>query len=146
MLTLWAGVNDDVNLYRSSTAGSSWQPAGQSLPAIVTSVAVSYEDGDHAVAYAKDVDIYTTKDGGETWTPTDFPPLKVKEIAFVRGQSGLVAVGTAAGFFVSVDGGFTWTQLDAGLTNTQFRRVLPFSEGLTIYGGSIGGGLFRLTL
>ncbi len=122
--TLLAGTRSGL-LYRSGNAGESWEPAPfpHLYRSSIYSIAIDpkhsgvYFIGVAAEAKRKDdtvAGIYTTGDGGKTWTQVDDMKGKsVFALAVWPGDSAEIAAGTDEGVWRSGDGGKTWARASA---------------------------------
>jgi MYXO-CTERM domain-containing protein len=79
--------------------------------------------------------------GGNNWFAGYVHP-DVHAIAFDPSQPGTVFAATDGGVARSVDGGQTWTQLNAGIATLQLYALCADpSSPLTVYGGSQDNGI-----
>jgi subtilisin family serine protease/photosystem II stability/assembly factor-like uncharacterized protein len=65
--------------------------------------------------------IFTSKDGGQTWSNTAFPNVPIQDLKFSGDGQAIVAVTDYNGVWVSTDEGGTWRQLSGelyGVTDT----------------------------
>src|SRR5262249_51746450 len=87
-----------------------------------------------------DYGLFTSGDGGTTWTPAGVVAT-VNAIA-ADPRVGIVFAGTNAGIFESADGGTSWAPSNDGLTNTRILSlaVLPYG---TVVAGTNGGSVFE---
>jgi len=95
-------------------------------------------------------------DSGATWQSANgnlpkvtidgvdfFPPIRA--VAVAPDGSAVYLATQAAGLFQSVDGGATWTALEAGLNEQSFESLafLPGQPPSTLLVGGSGGGVYR---
>ncbi|MGA1793915.1 MAG: WD40/YVTN/BNR-like repeat-containing protein [Thermoplasmatota archaeon] len=86
--------------------------------------------------------IYTSSNGGATWTPMlDDDPFKapIKKVAPL--DNGRLIAGTNSGVYISADSGASWTPQNNGL---DFQGIGSMSwSSDTLYAGTLGGGVFK---
>lgn len=135
--TLLAGTRSGL-LYHSANAGESWEPAP--FPHLYRSSIYSIAmDPKHSGVYwigvaadAKRNDdtvagIYTTGDGGKTWTQVEAMKGKsVFALAVWPGDSATIAAGTDEGVWRSLDAGKTWARASAG-DNPEMQAVVSLA-------------------
>jgi photosystem II stability/assembly factor-like uncharacterized protein len=127
---LYAGSGDGL-LHFTHDGGASWQPAEvEGLPgfARIHQIVASPHDTDVAYAachnfFAGDFKpyLYTTTDGGATWTSinADLPEHgSTYTIGVDHVDPDLIFVGTMTGVFVSNTGEIAWVKLEAGIPSS----------------------------
>jgi photosystem II stability/assembly factor-like uncharacterized protein len=126
-----------VGLYRSSDAGATWQLLAScdrdGVPRRIGAIAIDPQDSQHLllggiglneVSQQADLGgLYTSRDGGLTWTRETFVSQNnywCHAVRFDPANSQIVyatftAQGQKSGIYKSLDGGRTWVQLRTGL-------------------------------
>jgi ligand-binding sensor domain-containing protein len=83
--------------------------------------------------------VFRSDDFGATWTITGLTGLTTYAL---HAMDSLLFAGTSGGgVYLSSDSGATWTPFNNGLPSTQVARLT--SDGVYLYAGTLGGGLFR---
>jgi hypothetical protein len=83
--------------------------------------------------------VYRSDDFGATWTASG---LSGNVVYALHTVDSLLFAGTSnGGMYMSDDTGATWTAFNDGLTTLQVARLT--SDGVYLYAGTLGGGLFR---
>jgi photosystem II stability/assembly factor-like uncharacterized protein len=92
--------------------------------------------------------VWRSEDGGQTWQQTAAgmdPNEPIYEITADPTRPGvLYASSGLSGVFYSTDHAQTWSRVSKGLTFTSVRGLGLSADGLTLYAGTVGGGVFRL--
>lgn len=104
-------VGERGHVLLSADAGASWHQA-RSVPTDVLLTAVAFVDPGTLVAVGHDETILRSEDGGERWTQVHGSPDAQQPLLDVWmgvGGRGL-AIGAYGGYFVTADGGRSWTK------------------------------------
>jgi hypothetical protein len=147
-----AAIGDDSGgggIYTSSDSGTTWVQTSAPVTNQWTSVASS-ADGSRLVAANRE-QIYWSSDFGSTWTPSSGPATDWTSVACSADGTKwtAVAVGSAAGVYLSTNSAATWTlSLVPGL-RWEFGAVVSSADGtqLAAAGGSaqFGGPIYLST-
>jgi len=94
--------------------------------------------------------MFRSEDGGSSWALVSsglHPEAFIVDIVVDPSNPNNVwAADVRGGVFYSADYGKTWTEVNQGLTNRSITALGISSDGLTLYAGSDGGGVFRLSV
>jgi hypothetical protein len=83
--------------------------------------------------------VYRSSDDGSTWTASG---MSGNIVYALHTMDSLLFAGTASGgVYLSTDTGATWTAYNTGLASLQVARLT--SDGVYLYAGTLGGGVFR---
>jgi DNA-binding beta-propeller fold protein YncE/photosystem II stability/assembly factor-like uncharacterized protein len=158
--TVYAGGNYLVpRIFVSTDGGESWQASGQRLPESSSGVdAIAFSPGyainrtarlsspKSAYAWLKNRGLYRSTDGGTSWEQVFEEEWSVQSLALSPRFStdGMLFVGVLFGqLYQSLDGGFTWQDLNAGLpAGTVWVRALVLSPDFE-RDGTLFAGLDR---
>ena len=151
--TLYAGTSGGV--YKSIDGARSWQMVNNGLVASdvlkssralgVTRIKVDPHQPD-TVYIATLSGLYTTHDGGQSWTRigTALSDHMLSDLVLDPSHSLVVYVTNRNGVFRSDDGGMTWESRNAGLSNVNIRALaISAIDSNVLYVGTNGKGLFR---
>jgi hypothetical protein len=134
----WTFVSTYSNLYYSTNQGSTWNPNHSGLP--VQGVMSISDDAYNRVfsvtnTFGSFTKLYRSVGGTSSWTRIDQPmtvnsydPDMYSIINEVTGDSVLIAA-TFFGFYISTDGGDTWTEEDCGETSDYVYALEEFLSG-----------------
>jgi photosystem II stability/assembly factor-like uncharacterized protein len=162
-------VGTAAGLYRSEDDGENWVylsdldrvtgnvpvidwsviPTGLESP-IVYDVDLDPADSELIYAAATPGGVYRSTDGGASWAQAaagmdpNEPVFTVEPDPFRTGV--IYASSTVSGVFVSTNHGNSWIPLSQGLEIRNIRGLSISGDGLHIYAGSAGGGVYRLDL
>ncbi|MEO6668372.1 MAG: T9SS type A sorting domain-containing protein [Ferruginibacter sp.] len=150
--TIWFGTLSG-RMYKSTNFGKDWtvntvDPAGNGVYEIAFN-----DDKLHGVTHVRTATqtlLYSTTDGGVTWTNLGIPPYwKSSRITAVPGTNALVStsvIPTNQGSAISYDNGTTWTELE----NTAPKAVARFLDehtgwagGFYFLGPPFSGGIYK---
>jgi photosystem II stability/assembly factor-like uncharacterized protein len=138
-------------LFATSDYGDHWtevQVQPGDVP--VRSVGVDPTDPDHMLAGIPGRGLFRSQDGGVTWGQVSAglePNGNHRDILYDPAHPGVVYTSDiVSGIYRSDDAGETWQKLDAGLTNRAATGLSLSQDGLHLYAGTSGGGVFRLDL
>jgi photosystem II stability/assembly factor-like uncharacterized protein len=146
-----AGTN--AGLYRSFDVSKGWQKLSYgSFDPRTTCISTNLRDPDTIWVGTPSGGVLVTRDGGKTWRqadgiPRDFP---VNTIAQDPQRPDYVYVGTKQAFYMSHDGGTTFTRRGGNLPFGDFTSILinarngdEIFAGNAYQTGEIGGGVYR---
>jgi photosystem II stability/assembly factor-like uncharacterized protein len=135
--TVYAGT--DLGSYRSSNSAGAWSALSTGLRQ-GRALAVKPTDPTVMVAGFGAGGIYRSSDTGGNWIATiDDAATKLFVTALLYDTSGsTVFAASGSGVFRSVDDGATWTDISAGLANTDV-RCLALGPGSTLHAGTAQG-------
>jgi photosystem II stability/assembly factor-like uncharacterized protein len=136
-------------VFRTQDGGVTWQPASLGLSQGVMTLALEPHNPEVMYAGTGSNGIYKSQDGGETWKPSSTgmdPNEPIFAIAIDPSRPNIVFAGSIrSGVFISQDSGKTWLKLNDGL-RTRAVHILAISfDGETLYAGTRGEGIFRLS-
>ncbi|MCJ7678663.1 MAG: hypothetical protein MUO35_13195 [Anaerolineales bacterium] len=144
-------VASQNGLFKSTDGGASWTSPStllQDLP--VRTVAVSPGDSNHLLAGVQYRGLFISEDGGVIWrqVTAGLEPNGIqRDIVFDPTTPDIVYVADiTSGVYQSTDAGESWVRQTKGLTNRAVTSLSISSDGLHLYAGTSGGGVFRLDL
>ncbi|MCF6287162.1 MAG: hypothetical protein L3K26_18540, partial [Candidatus Hydrogenedentes bacterium] len=166
----WAASKSGVRRVTNYLSAPVWSgalfPQGDGSP--YYAVAVDHFDGTQNTAYAGNVRVYKTTDGGAAWVrqlsaeeaPVNLPSATVGALATSTTRDGLVAAGfydardeAHGALYLSLDGGDTWAEivLEAGGVDVYALLFIEEPAGETLYVGvgysadnPSGAGVYRV--
>ena len=144
-------VASQKGLFRSADGGGSWSLVS-SLPigGGVRTVGVSPADPERMLAGVQYRGLFLTQDGGTTWRQVTAglePNGIFRAVVFDPTNPQIVyASEIGGGVYRSEDGGESWAKIPAGLTQRAVTSLSLTADGLHLYAGTSGGGVFRLDL
>ncbi|HEY9077596.1 MAG TPA: hypothetical protein VIO61_13770 [Anaerolineaceae bacterium] len=138
-----------TGVFKSTNNGKDWESASGGL-----SSAKIYPNG-IAIALSQPNTIFMadfnyhgvwkTTNAAGSWSSTGLQSKLIYSVAVNPSNSNIVLAGTVLnGILRSTDGGTTWVQSDAGITNTQATGMV-FPEEKTVYASVYGSGVWKST-
>jgi photosystem II stability/assembly factor-like uncharacterized protein len=159
---MYVGTNKAVS--KSTDGGNTWAPAGNGLTSrYMLALAIDPKNTDVLYVGTDGGGLFKTEDSGDNWvavggeiwmtksTADEFampgeepqPVLLVSSVVVNPVNTAIVYAGNPSGVFRSADGGQTWEQINAGLSNTEVKCLTVSSaEPVTVYAGTADGKLF----
>ncbi len=137
-----AGTGTKSRIYKTNDAGAHWNLLFTNPDAEGFWDSIAFWDEQHGIlagdVVAGQIAVFTTEDGGQTWSRQKMPAALEKEGAFAASNSSLTLRGTREGrqgresvseqsvwfgstrsrVFRSTDGGITWTVATTPVSNT----------------------------
>ncbi len=114
-------------------------------------LSLAFEAADGSVVYAgtRASGVYRSVDGGASWTPSLVgmdPNEPVPSIVVDPRRPNVVyAASSRSGLFISANSGRTWRLHNEGLRTRSILVLALASDGQTLYAGTQGEGVFRLS-
>ena len=140
----------EAGILRTQDGGKTWQPFGQSLAGQKV-MTLALQPGSGEVLYAGMLSggVYRSQDGGESWQPSS-SGMDANEPIFAIAvdpvRKNVVYAGSArSGVYISQDSGQTWVIHNEGLRTRAVHVLALSSDGNTLYAGTRGEGVFRLS-
>ena len=116
----------------------------------VRTVGIDPSDPERMLAGIPGRGLFHSQDGGTTWRQVSAglePNGNHRDIVYDPAHPGVVYTSDIlSGVYRSEDGGETWQKLNTGLTNRAATGLSVSHDGLHLYAGTSGGGVFRLDL
>jgi len=99
--------------YKSTDAGKTWTTVTTDLPGLdIHGLTVDPENADRVYAHVVGFGIFTSEDGGSTWTKlSDTAPPSAYNLAVGESSESFFVAAGQAGLWHSVDGGRTWARI-----------------------------------
>jgi photosystem II stability/assembly factor-like uncharacterized protein len=146
-----AYVASKLGLFKTTDAGETWQLLSRlSQTGPVRTVAVSPADPSKVFAGVPYQGLFVSEDGGATWRQLSAglePNSNYRDIIFDPINPEVIYIADIlSGVYRSEDGGESWARLSQGMTNRAATTLALSSDGLHLYAGTSGGGVFRLDL
>ena len=146
---LWAATGAGWVL-GSQDGGENWQPYTEQLYARhITALALHPENDDIIYAATYNYGVFMSTNQGHTWQwrrlgMDPYEPISSLLIDPVR-PNVMYAGSMKRGIYLSEDGGNVWRLINSGLSMRSIRSLSISSDGNTLYAGTDGGGVFRLS-
>lgn len=100
----------------SSDAGKTWEQLSTLIKGVIFN-GIRFIDKTNGFIVGSAGTIFTTKDGGQTWTKQSNGTTEdLRDVSFPNNNLGF-AVGTKGSIFKSTDGGSSWVELESGVDN-----------------------------
>ena len=159
---MYAGTDGGVS--KTTNGGDAWVQVNNGLTTrYILSLAIDPENTNILYAGTDNAGLFMTEDGGDNWISIggdiwmtkglidEFAPpgeepqttLLVSSLAVNPANTAIVYAANPSGVFRSADSGQTWSQINAGLTNTEVKSLtITSAEPVTVYAGTADGKLF----
>ena len=139
----WHGV------YKSLNGGRDWENTSSGLNLKVSNITINPKIPDMLFAGAQNDGIYISIDGGLTWKKSSSgmePNETVTSIVIDPLRANVIyAGGKRGGVYLSEDQGKSWRLINNGLSTRSVITLEISSDGLVLYAGTYGEGVFRLS-
>jgi len=141
--------NETTLVYKTVDGGATWTLSSTGMIPGDGVLSFGVDPGNSQNVFAGGyTKFYRSSDGGMNWTPAT-QTVQLANPILVRG-GGLPLVALGADFdtsapYISEDGGDTWTPSAAGLPPTIYTLAADPSNGLRLFAGTVGLGVFVST-
>ncbi|MDQ1534544.1 MAG: hypothetical protein QOF28_2305 [Actinomycetota bacterium] len=149
--TVYLGTKQG-DIYRSTKGGAprSWTTAAKLSSRVRSLVVTPSFANDHTLFAGTEKGVFTSADGGATWTPTGPKDIALLAMSANYAGDGTVFAGTEHGLFATRDRGRTWNLVSAApfssATKVEALALSPaFGSDRTVLVSVSGVGLFRST-
>ena len=142
--TLFLSGNGTPNVAKSIAGGAGWTDA---VPAGGYVYAIAVDPRNASTVYAGIQQpsgtrgVWKSVNGGATWTVTGLTGVAVHALVIDPADSNVLHAGTETGYYYSINGGTSWTQLNTGLPNVdaQFIQTLAMAGNHRVIAGTYSG-------
>ena len=160
-------VSHGDGVYKSTDSGRSWVHLGLEDTRHIGRIRIHPKNADvvyvaalgHAFGRNRERGVYRSKDGGQNWEQVLFRSEKAGAVDLSMDPNNpriiyaavfeaqrypwtMISGGPDSSLYRSTDGGDTWVDYSAGLAPSYLRRMAADAVTKTLYGGTVGGGLF----
>lgn len=140
-----------LGVFSSTDGGKTWDDISLGLRSKdLLSIEVVFSEETTILASLSAFGMYRTDDGGNTWKRSGSGMGSEEYVSAItndRNHPDIVYVASeVSGFYISDDGGMSWKQNNNGLENRSVRTIVLSDDGNTLYAGTNGGGVFRLSI
>ena len=149
--TIYLGTKQG-DIYRSTKGGAprSWTTAAKLSSRVRSLVVTPSFERDHTLFAGTEKGVFTSADGGATWTPTGPKEIALLAMSANYVSDGTVFAGTEHGLFVTTDRGRRWNLVSGApfspATKVEAIALSPaFGTDRTMLVSVSGVGLFRST-
>jgi photosystem II stability/assembly factor-like uncharacterized protein len=145
--TIWFGT-DLGRIFRSSDKGFTWTAYDSVYSTDFGLDRFTFSSATKGILMIHNTSkVYSTVDGGATWSPITTPNFYKTEIAYIPGTSTVVAGAEATPFgsSYSTDDGLTWTTIDALYHGTAVFLNASFGFSAGMNSSSTVGGIYKFT-
>lgn len=150
---VYAGTRGS-GLFKSTNGGDSWVNTTGNLPSqTIHGLALSPTTPGLVYAATKEAGVWKSTNGGATWTQSlsgdlasSIYPSKMMMAVVIdpRNDAIVYAADYRSGVYRTTDGGATWTPITAGLATRAVSSLALSADGVYLYAGTWGEGVFRL--
>jgi photosystem II stability/assembly factor-like uncharacterized protein len=148
-----SATNGDGGFFKSTDGGATWSRVWPWLGGVL---AVDPQTPTTLYASFRQVELAKSTDAGGSWTTGTSLSSPITCLAIDSRTPTTIYAGTTVylgtavayrgGVFRSTDGGITWSEVIAGLTNLDVRALaIDPQTPTTVYAGTYGGGVFKST-
>lgn len=134
---------DEFQVYKSSDSGNSFSGNGSPGPGALLK-SVSFRNQDNGAISCASGQIYTTTDGGASWSLYNGNQVADLPAILYAGTSTIYSCGTAGEIVKSSDSGQNWTNLNVRYTESPLRAVDAVNAN-TAYVAGIAGTILKTT-
>lgn len=147
--TVWVATPSS-GIFRTSDGGSTWElTSAHRFEGMVLSMTGDPQDPRRLYLGLVRGGVYRSEDGGEKWRKQTVgmdPNESIGSIVLDPVRPHILYAGSwNSGVFLSEDSGGNWTRINAGLRTRSVRELAISSDGATLYAGTRGEGVFRLS-
>jgi photosystem II stability/assembly factor-like uncharacterized protein len=137
-------------VYYTEDLGQTWNPGSEGLGSrLVMDLAGDPNEPNILFAGTASRGVFKSEDGGRSWRAMSAgmdPNESIFSVAIDPVRPNVVYAGSSrSGVFVSEDGGASWRLINDGLTTRGVNCLSISGDGETLYAGTRGGGIFRLS-
>jgi hypothetical protein len=142
--TLGAGI------FRTEDRGQTWSAVNSGLGSkFFMTLAGDAQNPDILYAGSVDRGVYKSEDRGGSWRSISYgmdanEPVYALAVDPLRPDV-IYAGSVGSGLFLSEDGGARWRLINTGLLTRAVNSLAISADGETLYAGTYGGGVFRLS-
>ena len=146
---IWAAVVPG-GVFTSQDSGETWESRSGGMDSLAVAD-LALDPFNPATLYAASPNggVFKSKDDGLTWTRFSVgmdPNERVVAIVVDPVRKDVVYAGTRfSGVYISEDGGERWRLLNDGLVTRALFSLSMSPDGSTLYAGTQGGGVYRLS-
>lgn len=138
-------------VYISMNEGATWFPSNIGLSGMdVRAVDISTTQSDILFVSVINKGIYKSTDGGQSWNKSSRglnPESFIVDISINPNNENEIWIADfLSGVYVSIDGGVNWIQHNKNLTNRAVSSLAFSNDGNTLFAGTHGAGVFRLSI
>ena len=143
-------ASTNKGILSTQDGGKTWSQVAQGVPSEdALSISISPHSSSIMLAGFDRRGLYRSEDNGASWVNSTIgmnPEAKVTSIVFDPSNEMVVyAADENSGVYYSDDMGKTWQQLINGLDFRSVTSLTISSDGLDLYAGVEGGGVYRLS-
>lgn len=136
-------------VFKTSNGGTTWVPTSNGLlDTMVMSLAGDPNNPDVLYAGTEGAGVFKSENGGASWQASSAgmnPNEPIGAIVVDPARSDVIYAGSwLSGVYLSENGGGTWQLINNGLRTRSVRTLAIASDGLLLYAGTRGEGIFRL--
>lgn len=140
----------ETGVLQSLDGGATWRFINQGLEfPKITAILIDHYSPEFLYVGTGGGGIYRSTNGGKTWSFSSYglpPEAYVTSIVASPATPSVMFAGTLnSGVFMSEDEGKTWKPINTGLANRSITSLTISKDGQTLYAGTAGGGVFRLS-
>jgi photosystem II stability/assembly factor-like uncharacterized protein len=138
-------------IFHTEDRGQTWSARNSGLGSMFT-MDIALDPSNAGILYAgtNDRGVFKSEDGGETWkgirTGMDSNEPVYAVVVDPAHPQVVFAGSFRSGIFLSEDGGARWKLLNDGLTTRAITSLSITHDGETLFAGTRGGGVFRLSI
>jgi len=136
-------------VFHTEDGGNLWKSLSSGLPPMVMDLALDPTDLNVIYAATATRGIFKSLDGGKSWKTSNVgmdPNEPIGSIVIDPVHPNVIYAGSwRSGVYWSKDGGKTWGLISNGLHTRSVRTLSISSDGETLYAGTRGEGVFRLS-
>jgi len=147
---LWVAV-PALGIYTSKDSGETWEIISTNLQSKdILTIEVVFSPEPTIFASLAESGLYRSDDRGVSWNRSGFgmgSEEYISDITYDKNNPNILyAASEISGFYISNDSGMSWIQNNTQLENRSLKNIVLSEDGNTLYAGTNGGGVFRLSI
>lgn len=147
LVAAYGGRVPTGGFFESVDHGATWAEF-TALRNIARPISIAFDPRNPAILFAggESGEFATSSDGGANWVIRTGPSLPRETLVDPADQGVLYGISQFGAIVTSLDNGQSWNPLNPQLSNLVATTLAIDPAGMTLYAGTIGGGVYELEI